>query len=53
MKLKQKKMENEEIEILTRINNKNKENISSPKLLLNHKMKRISTKNFVLVLVIY
>ena len=48
MKLKQKKMENEEIEILTRINNKNKESISSPKLLLNHKMKRNSTNKFCL-----
>ena len=47
MKLKQK-MENEEIEILSKINNKSREGIPSHTLVLNHKMKRSYTHKFCL-----
>ena len=47
MKLKQK-MENEEIQVLTKINTKTPENISSSKLILNPKMKRTNPYKFCL-----
>ena len=47
MKLKQK-MENEEIQVLTKINTKTQENISSSKLILNPKMKRTNPYKFCL-----